>query len=133
MQGRSFLPELTGSPGEPVEGMYYRYFENDDVHHRAPAHYGYRTERYKLIYFYNDGLGLPGTGRDVFPPEWELYDLEADPDEVRNVYRDPGYRQIREELKLSMWRRQAELGDTPHPGHAPADRLVLEQLALMEG
>ncbi|TDD40975.1 sulfatase family protein [Saccharopolyspora elongata] len=115
MQGRSFWPGLLGAPAAPVEGIYYRYWEHDDQFHRAPAHYGYRTERYKLIYFYNDGLGLPGTGPFTYPPEWELYDMQADPDELRNVYDDPAYRQVRKELKAAMWREQARLGDEPHP------------------
>ena len=72
--------------------MYYRYWEHDDTIHQAPAHYGYRTDRYKLIYFYNDGLGLPGCSAPcAYPPEWELYDLEPDPDELRNVADDPAY------------------------------------------
>jgi len=116
MHGRSFWGDLLGVPtSEPAEGMYYRYWEHDDRFHRAPAHYGYRTARYKLIYFYNDGLGLPGTGPFTYPPEWELYDLEDDPAELRNVYDDPRYCEVREELKRSMWREQARLGDRPHP------------------
>ncbi len=118
MQGRSFWPDLTGERAEsdePVEGVYYRYWENDDVIHKAPAHYGYRTRRYKLVYYYNDGFWLPFTGFYRYPPEWELYDLEADPDEVRNVYDDPAYAEIREMLKAAMWREQARLGDAPHP------------------
>ncbi|MEO0493113.1 MAG: sulfatase [Actinomycetota bacterium] len=116
MQGRSFFPELTGgSGGDPVEGVYYRYWENDDFIHKAPAHYGYRTERYKLIHYYNDGFGLPFTGPFTFPPEWELYDLHADPDELRNVVDDPAYADIRSELTAAMWREQARLGDAPHP------------------
>ncbi|MGN6246509.1 MAG: sulfatase family protein [Motilibacteraceae bacterium] len=116
MQGRSFFADLLGAPEEPpAAGMYYRYWEHDDVFHKAPAHYGYRTDRYKLIYFYNDGLGIPGCGGFTYPPEWELYDLEADPAELRNVYDDPAYRQVREELKVLMWREQERLGDKPHP------------------
>ena len=54
-------PQLLARPGRrqtlppAAEGMYYRYWENDDMFHKAPAHYGYRTDRYKIIYFYNDG------------------------------------------------------------------------------
>jgi arylsulfatase A-like enzyme len=115
MQGRSFWGDLMGQPASPpAEGMYYRYWEHDDKFHRAPAHYGYRTDRYKLIYFYNDGLGLPGTGPFTYPPEWELYDMDADTHELRNVYDDPNYRAIREELKRAMWLEQARLGDQPH-------------------
>jgi arylsulfatase A-like enzyme len=116
MQGRSFWPDLIGADAPaPAEGMYYRYWQNDDAFHRAPAHYGYRTDRHKIIYFYNDGLGLPGTGPFTHPGEWELYDLEADPDELRNVYDDPGYKELREALKVKMWRAQEAVGDEPHP------------------
>lgn len=116
MQGRSFWPDLLGDPETPpAPGMYYRYWEHDDAFHRAPAHYGYRTDRHKIIYYYNDGLGLPGSGYYGYPPEWELYDLEVDPAELRNVYDDPAYAGIREELKAAMWREQARLGDAPHP------------------
>lgn len=116
MQGRSFWGDLVGQPATPpAEGMYYRYWEHDDIFHRAPAHYGYRTARHKIIYFYNDGLGIPGTGPFTYPPEWELYDMETDPDELSNVYDDPEYVEVREELKRAMWKEQARLGDEPHP------------------
>lgn len=116
MQGRSFWPDLLGSPvRKPATGMYYRYWEHDDVFHKAPAHYGYRTERYKLIYFYNDGLGLPGTGDFTYAAEWELYDLAEDPRELRNVYHDPAYATIRDDLARRMWQEQARLLDKPHP------------------
>jgi arylsulfatase A-like enzyme len=115
MQGRSFWGDLTGDGAPPADGMYYRYWQHDDPNHRAPAHYGYRTDRYKLIYFYNDGLGLAGTGPAIYPGEWELYDLEADPHEMRNVYDDPAYRQVRDELWRRLWDEQGRLGDEPHP------------------
>jgi arylsulfatase A-like enzyme len=116
MQGRSFLSDLTGEPGPPpADGMYYRYWEHDDVFHKAPAHYGYRSDRYKIIYFYNDGLHLPGTGPSVYAGEWELYDLHTDPDELHNVYADPAYTEIRADLQARLWTAQAALGDLPHP------------------
>jgi arylsulfatase A-like enzyme len=114
MQGTSFFPELLGQPGAPREGMYYRYWEHDDIFHKAPAHYGYRTATHKIIYFYNDGLALPGCGPFTYPPEWELYDLVADPDELHNVYDDPAYAEIREELKRQMWLAQEAVDDQPH-------------------
>jgi arylsulfatase A-like enzyme len=125
MQGRSFWPDLLGEPQQPpAEGIYYRYWEHDDKFHRAPAHYGYRTERYKIIYFYNDGLGIPGTGPFTYPPEWELYDMHEDPDEIHNVYDDPAYAEIREELKAGMWLEQARLGDKPHRSQPVPARLA---------
>jgi arylsulfatase A-like enzyme len=116
MQGRSFWPQLAGEPvTDPAAGVYYRYWENDDWIHKAPAHYGWRTERFKIVYYYNDGFGLPFTGPFTYAPEWELYDLAIDPDELVNVYDDPAYAAVREELKAAMWREQSRLGDAPHP------------------
>lgn len=115
MQGRSLWSDLTGVGAQPpAEGMYYRYWEHDDTFHNAPAHYGYRTERFKIIYFYNDGLGIAGTGPFTYPGEWELYDLVDDPDELSNLYDDPAFAELRETLKVRMWRAQAALGDEPH-------------------
>jgi arylsulfatase A-like enzyme len=133
MQGVSFWPQLTTEPDRPTRpAMYYRYFENDDVNHHALAHYGVRTETHKLIYFYNDGMGLPGSSPFVYPPEWEMYDLLADPDELVNVYHDPDYRDLREQLKATLWRLQAELQDEPHPSQrTPA--LIVSEPGLSEG
>ena len=115
MQGRSFWPDLTGRPTDPArEGVYYRYWENDDPIHKAPAHYGYRTERYKLIHYYNAGLSQPGTGWFDYPAEWELYDLADDPHELSNVAHDPAYAAVRLELTEAMLREQAALGDQPY-------------------
>lgn len=120
MQGRSFWGDITDgvSAEPPAEGVYYRYWEHDDKFHRAPAHYGYRTKRYKLIYYYNDGLGQPGTGAFIYPGEWELYDLASDPYEMHNVINDPAYADIRLKLAHDMRLQQRRLGDRPHPSES---------------
>ena len=115
MQGMSVFPQLCGSSEETQEAVYYRYYENDDRESHVLAHYGIRTDRYKLIYFYNDGLGHPGSSTRRFVPEWELYDLRADPSEVLNVAHDPAYAEVRRRLTRRLRELQAELGDEPHP------------------
>lgn len=126
MQGRSFWRDLTGQEALPAaDGVYYRYWENDSPLHHVLAHYGYRDERYKIIYFYNDGLGVPGSGPYTYPPEWELYDLRDDPDELRNVYFDPDYEEARELLTAKLWLAQAAVGDTPHPSQT-VPKLIAE-------
>ena len=50
--------------------------------------------RYKLIYYYADALGQPGTIDEPKEPEWELFDLKKDPCELVNVYRDPAYTEV---------------------------------------
>jgi arylsulfatase A-like enzyme len=118
-QGRSFLPLLRGEeiPGWP-DAVYYRYWEHDDPIHAAPAHYGIRTREHKLIYYYGAGLGVPGASDTVFEPEWELYDLQADPTEVRNVADDPAYAAIKAELEIKLAEMQAEYADQPYVGPA---------------
>lgn len=114
MQGESLVPLLTGAaPKGWRTSMYYRYWMHDDPDHHIWSHYGVRTKSHKLIYFYNHGFGLPGTGRDGPEPEWELYDLDQDPFEVNNVYRTEEYQMVGEQLHQELDRWQARLGDTP--------------------
>jgi arylsulfatase A-like enzyme len=117
-QGRSFLPIL--QTPEQVddwpEAVYYRYWEHDDPIHHAPAHYGIRTKKHKLIHYYGAGLGVPGASDQIFDPEWELYDLTADPDEMRNVADDPAYAQVRARLEETLERMQRHYADEPYRG-----------------
>src|SRR5262249_59161977 len=95
MQGRSLLPLLEGkAPKDWRTSMYYRYYHPG--HHNVAAHYGVRTGRYKLIYFNK-------------LDQWELYDLQKDPRETRNVYSDPAYAKTVEELKKELYRLKKEL------------------------
>lgn len=121
MQGRSLRGLLRGEP--PVDwrrAAYYRYWEHDDGSHGVWAHYGVRTERYKLIYYYNDGLGQPGASPAVAPPEWELFDLESDPYELVSLYDDPAYATVRQDLTRELRREQKAIGDRPHPSQGAA-------------
>ena len=126
-QGRSFRPLLNGrTPGDWQQSMYYRYWMHR-AHHNVAAHYGVRTRRHKLIYYYYDGCGQPGTDElcidypiPIAPldlePEWELFDLEKDPHEMNNVYHDRAYRDVAAELTAELKRLQAQVGDTPYCG-----------------
>ena len=103
MQGRSFRGLLQGkAPADWRNALYYRYFMHL-AHHGVFSHYGLRTDRYKLIYYYE---------KEPLPPEWELFDLEKDPYELRNVYADPAYAEVVEDLKGELGRLRRELGDT---------------------
>lgn len=110
-QGASFRPLLKGhTPEDWRSSMYYRYWMHK-AHHNVYAHYGVRTSRYKLIYYYSDALGQPGAIDETYKPEWELFDLEKDPYELNNVYDVPSYANVVKELKDEMHRLQAEVGD----------------------
>jgi hypothetical protein len=60
-----------------------------DAIHNVHAHYGVRSKTAKLIYYYNEDFGLPGTNPGGGEPEWELFDLSADANELNNIYGQP--------------------------------------------
>lgn len=116
-QGRSFRPILRGeTPADWPESMYYRYWEHRDPSHHVPAHYGVRARTNKLIHYYGDGLGVPGSSPERDVEEWELFDLEKDPHELRNVIADPAYASVLAELRDELARLQEFYGDRPYEG-----------------
>ena len=111
MQGTSLRPLLNGeTPDDWRDAMYYRYWMHLS-HHHVPAHYGIRTDRYKLIYYYGEALGTTGSIDEPKEPEWELFDLEKDPNEMCSVYDDPAYADIVTELTAELYRLKAEAKD----------------------
>jgi arylsulfatase A-like enzyme len=112
-QGRSLVPLLRGeTPPDWPTSMYYRYWMHMDEYHKVWAHLGVRTLRYKLIYYYGEALGTTGSEDIPTPKTWELFDLEEDPLELRNVFDDPAYAEVVRSLKVELRRLQADLGDT---------------------
>jgi len=94
LQGRSLKPLFLGeTPEDWRTSHYYHYYEYPG-YHCVERHYGVRTSRYKLIHYYN---------RD----EWELFDLEVDPMEMKSVYHDEAYEDIVDELKEELARLRA--------------------------
>ncbi len=79
-----------------------------------------RNKRYKLIYYYADALGQLGAIDDPKEPEWELFDLEKDPQEMNSVYYDPAYADVAAELTAELERLQTKVKDEPYvPGKMP--------------
>jgi arylsulfatase A-like enzyme len=100
MQGRSLAGWLLGEkPPDWRKAVYYHYYEYPAVH-MVKRHYGIRTRQFKLIHFYHD------------IDAWEMYDLDTDPGEVRNVYPDPAYLDARRELTAELRKLQALYGDS---------------------
>ena len=98
MQGVSLVPLLKGeSPDDWRHSLYYHFYEYP-AEHAVKRHYGVRTERYKLIHFYND--------IDV----WELYDLKEDPSEMNNLYGRERTEEITRQLKDELKTLQQQYG-----------------------
>lgn len=97
MQGKSLRPLFDQSASEENfrNAVYYHYYDFP-AFHMVKKHYGVRTERYKLIHFYDD------------IDEWELYDLQKDPLEEHNLYNTEEYAQIQKELHQTLDSLQKE-------------------------
>jgi len=99
IQGDSYLPFLKGQkPAKWRNSLYYHYYEYP-AEHAVKRHYGIRTERYKLMHFYND------------IDAWELYDLKKDPSEMHNIYNDPQNKQLIGKLKTELHKLQKQYDD----------------------
>lgn len=98
MQGRSLMPLLDGeTPSDWRDAVYYHYYEGPPRVHKVAEHYGLRTERYTMAHFYEKG-------------DWELFDLEKDPEQLRSVYEDPEYAEVRERLENKVRELQKKYG-----------------------
>jgi len=92
IQGQSFVGSLRGTPHNPRSSVFVEFFTYENpfpwlvnMDYRA-----IRTERYKYIHWMQF-------------PEWgELYDLEEDPFETRNLVDDPGMERVLEELREEL-------------------------------
>ncbi len=94
MQGKSLVPILKGeTPADWRDKLYYHYYEFPGTH-SVRRHEGVFTGRYKLIRFY--GVGVPEG------EEWELFDLEKDPKELKSEYHNPEYASIVAKLKNGL-------------------------------
>jgi len=99
MQGKSLLPHLQNEKPENWRDVaYYHYYAWPDWHMVQP-HYGIRSDRYKLIHFYTTD-------------EWELFDLQNDPDEMNNVYAYQEYGDIVASMTERLERERVAVGDT---------------------
>lgn len=99
VQGKSFKKILEGNtPSNWDQAMYYHYYEFPLWHHVQP-HYGIRTQKYTLAHFYYS--------IDV----WELYDLEKDPKQVKNIINEPEYKEVIIKLKSKLRELMKKNGD----------------------
>lgn len=98
MQGRSWKPLVTGAkPKEPWRSEFVYSMHNADA--ARPTVKALRTDRYKLI------LNLNPSDKT------ELYDLSADPQEMKNLAMEAGNNSLVESLKKRLAAAMKELDD----------------------
>lgn len=98
MVGRSLTPVLTGQAAKHRNSIYCEHFDSSFLYDPPPMASSVRTERYKLSYYHNLGIG-------------ELYDLEKDPGEVDNLWTSSGAKSARAELAEMLLGRMVEAVD----------------------
>jgi arylsulfatase A-like enzyme len=106
MHGRS-VTQLVAEPkadnAKPWrDAWYYEYHEFPDPSHNVNKHRGVRTEKYKFIHYYEPPF--------KFREEFELYDLQADPDEKENLANRPKHKATADEMKAKLEKLRTELG-----------------------
>ncbi len=121
MHGQSMLPLLKEETAAWRDALYYRFYENPGFHGVA-RHEGIHTGRYKLIHYYRN-------------QEWELFDLQTDPDEQHNLYGDAKQAPVVKALKqqLVALRAQYQVPDEEPEApwyHGPLIRVVEQLLRL---
>jgi arylsulfatase A-like enzyme len=99
VQGQSLRPILEGNtPADWREDIYYRYYQQMDSYHRVARHEGVRGDRYKLIHFTEPGF-----------EDYELFDLETDPDEMNNRIDDPELEGVKTKLMERLGEQRVAL------------------------
>lgn len=135
LEGKSFWPLLQGKPYEEHEEIFLEWNFGGPQDDLSPVR-GIRTKQYKfLIHFgphHYDYLhlneitneftkdqmmfkrfknyGPPFQHPERMLPEYELFDLEKDPDELHNLSNDARYSDVMEQLKMRLekWMREKD-------------------------
>jgi arylsulfatase A-like enzyme len=100
MQGYSLVPFLKSErPQSWRKDWLYEYYEYPGDNN-VRKNRGVRTERYKLIHYYEA------------PEEFELYDLKDDPKEIHNLYGEASYAALTKELRERIEELRKQTDDT---------------------
>ncbi|MCU0866966.1 MAG: sulfatase [Planctomycetes bacterium] len=97
--GVSLVPLLEGRQVPWRDAVYYHYYESQSTH-RVPAMYGVRTERWKLVRYY-----------EPHEDAWELFDLQQDPDERRSLAGVAEFAAVQQELTQRLRALRQQYGD----------------------
>lgn len=106
IQGLSLKGLMTGEAESLArDSLYYHYYQGIESEHHVAKQYGVRTATHKLIRF-----------NDVGMDHWEMYDLQNDPGEMRNVYDDPAYEDVRQDLHQKLQELRTQYDDSSGEG-----------------
>jgi arylsulfatase A-like enzyme len=99
MQGFSLKPILEGRAKQVRDASYYHFYTHGN--NNLPEMIGVRTKDFKLIHY-------PAMRKAY---QWELFDLNRDPDEMNNLCHNPEYQAVRERMLAELKRQIQSLED----------------------
>ncbi len=106
MDGQSFLPLAQGKDVAWRDYFLYVYYWEKNFP-QSPTVFSLRGDRYKYITYY----GLWDAD--------ELYDLDQDPNESKNLLYDPAFKEIAKKMENRLYEMMAELGGMEIPLNQP--------------
>ncbi len=98
MQGKSLVKLAQGKESGWREDWLYEYFSYPGAEQVCP-HRGVRTGRYKYIHYF------------LSPEEFELYDLQADPGETKNLFANPHYAELQSHMQTRLQQLRKDMKD----------------------
>jgi N-acetylglucosamine-6-sulfatase len=90
LDGKSFLPLLQRKPAEWRDGLLYEYYWERNFPHTPTVH-ALRGDRYKYIHYHG-----------IWDID-ELYDLQEDPEEARNLIRSPEHQPVVKQMNKQLF------------------------------
>ena len=99
IQGHSLKNLLEQRANKVRDAVYYHFYEHGK---QLPEMIGIRTETHKLIHY----PGMPE------PYQWELFDLESDPNEMHNLAGKPEHEPVRDVLLAELRALVKEVDDS---------------------
>jgi arylsulfatase A-like enzyme len=97
MQGQSWLGVLRGRPGR--KSFLYEYFQETDKRYKRPTVIAVRTKQWKYVTYPLDNSLTS-----------ELYNLRTDPEELDNLFGNPEYAHITDQMRNELVRLQKKTG-----------------------
>lgn len=102
VQGESFLPIAEGKDAKWRDAILYEYFW-ERAFPQTPTVFGVRTEKYKFMHY-----------QGIYDID-QLYDLEKDPKEMKNLIDDPAYFEVRQMMERKLNELMTKYGATDVP------------------
>jgi len=112
LDGKSFAGIATGKSSKPLRNEVFSLFVNEEL-------YCVRTEKYKLIRFFQEGFEYDNEGKRILRRPVQLYDLANDPLELNDLSADPAYARVKSGLDSKLWKWMKAVKDPALKGPIP--------------